>query len=187
MVNRIWQHHFGEGLVSTPSDFGVNGARPTNPELLDWLASEFMEHGWSMKHIHRLILTSASYRQSSAMNSKGYSVDAGSRLLWRYPPRRMEAEVIRDSILQVSGLLDLRMGGRGFSFFEANENYVRVYTPRQEWPAETFRRMIYGTVVRQRVDGVFGVFDCPDAGQIAPKRTSSLTPLQALNLMNSSS
>jgi hypothetical protein len=106
-------------------------------------------------------------------------------LLWRFPPRRLEAEAIRDTILCVSGKRDLRMGGPGFSFFEPNDNYVRVYTPKKEFGPETFRRMVYGTVVRQRPDGVFGVFDCPDAGQIAPKRTRSTTPLQALNLLNS--
>jgi hypothetical protein len=186
MVNRIWQYHFGQGLVSTPSDFGVNGARPSHPELLDWLASEFMEHGWSVKYIQRLILNSATYRQSSASRSDGLQADAGTRLLWRFPPRRLDAESIRDSILTVSGKLDIRAGGAGFSFFEPNENYVRVYNARSTWPANTFRRMVYGTVVRQRPDGVFGIFDCPDAGQIAPKRTSSTTPLQALNLLNSS-
>jgi hypothetical protein len=186
MVNRIWQYHFGEGLVSTPSDFGANGARPTHPALLDWLAAEFMEHGWSIKHLHRLIVTSAAYRQASDARMDCLAVDAGSRLLWRFPPRRLEAEAIRDAILSVSGKLDLRMGGPGFSFFEANDNYVRVYAPRREWTPDTFRRMIYGTIVRQRPDGVFGVFDCPDAGQIAPKRSSSTTPLQALNLLNSS-
>jgi hypothetical protein len=186
MVNRIWQFHFGEGLVSTPSDFGLNGARPTHPELLDFLASEFIEHGWSMKHIHRLIVNSATYRQSSAPREGALAVDRNSRLLWRFPPRRLEAEAIRDSILAVSGKLDLRIGGPGFSFFESNDNYVRLYTPRNEWPSETFRRMVYGTIIRQRPDGVFGAFDCPDAGQIAPKRGQSTTPLQALNLLNSS-
>ncbi|HWN94202.1 MAG TPA: DUF1553 domain-containing protein, partial [Methylomirabilota bacterium] len=186
MVNRLWQYHFGEGLVSTPSDFGVNGARPTHPELLDWLAAEFIEQGWSLKHIHRLILNSATYRQASDSRKDGLAVDANSRLLWRYPPRRLEAEPIRDSILAVSGQLDLRMGGPGFNFFEANDNYVRVYAPRREWAPDTFRRMIYGTVIRQRPDGVFGAFDCPDGGQIAPKRGRSTTPLQAFNLLNSS-
>jgi hypothetical protein len=185
MVNRIWQYHFGEGLVGTPSDFGVNGAAPTHPELLDWLASEFVAHGWSVKHIHRLILNSATYRQSSDARENCVAVDAASRLLWRFPPRRLEAEPIRDSILAVSGQIDWRAGGPGFSFFEPNDNYVRVYAPRREWPAETFRRMIYGTVIRQRPDGVFGAFDCPDAGQIAPKRSRSTTPLQAFNLLNS--
>jgi hypothetical protein len=186
MINRIWQYHFGEGLVSTPSDFGANGARPTHPELLDWLATEFIEHGWSIKHIHRLILSSATYRQSSDSRRDGLAVDANSRLLWRFPPRRLEAEPIRDCMLAVNGRLDLRMGGPGFSFFEPNDNYVRVYSPRREWTSESFRRMIYGTIIRQRPDGVFGAFDCPDAGQIAPKRGRSTTPLQAFNLLNSS-
>jgi hypothetical protein len=186
MVNRLWQYHFGEGLVNTPSDFGANGARPTHPELLDWLASEFNARGWSVKAMHRLMVNSATYRQASAMRPECLAIDAGSRLFWRYPPRRLEAEAIRDAILSVSGKLDLRMGGPGFSFFEPNDNYVRVYAPRQEWPPDTWRRMIYGTIVRQRPDGVFGAFDCPDGGQIAPHRTRSTTPLQALNLLNSS-
>jgi mono/diheme cytochrome c family protein len=186
MVNRIWQHHFGEGLVGTPSDFGVNGARPTHPELLDWLASEFMAHGWRLKHIHRLVVNSATYRQTSEPRAECLAVDASSQLLWRFPPRRLEAEPIRDAMLQVSGKLDQRAGGPGFSFFEPNDNYVRVYAPRREWSPDTFRRMVFGTVVRQRPDAVFGAFDCPDAGQIAPKRSRSTTPLQALNLLNSS-
>ena len=186
IVNRLWEYHFGEGLVSTPSDFGINGARPTHPELLDWLAAEFMQHGgWSLKHIHRLILTSAAYRQSSAARSDCLAADAGSRLLWRFPPRRLEAEAIRDSILAVSGQLNLKMGGPGFSSFGTNNNYVRVYEPKNEFGPEDWRRMIYATTIRQRPDGVFGVFDCPDGGQIAPKRSRSTTPLQALNLMNS--
>ena len=224
MVNRLWQHHFGEGLVNTPSDFGVNGARPVNPGLLDWLAAEFMRPSvgvggsgsgdpepnadaagalvinarapgdpapravaapWSIKHMHRLIVMSATYRQAGQARQDCLAVDAGSRLLWRFPPRRLEAESIRDTILAVSGKLDLKMGGPGFSFFEPNENYVRVYAPRKEYGPDSFRRMVYGTVVRQRPDGVFGVFDCPDGGQIAPKRTRSTTPLQALNLLNS--
>ncbi|MBI3876132.1 MAG: DUF1553 domain-containing protein, partial [Verrucomicrobia bacterium] len=136
-------------------------------------------------HIQRLIVTSAAYRQAGGARKECLAVDAGSRLLWRFPPRRLEAEPIRDTILAVSGKLDLKMGGAGFSFFEQNDNYVRVYAPKQEFGPETFRRMVYGTVVRQRPDGVFGVFDCPDGGQIAPKRTRSTTPLQALNLLNS--
>ncbi len=224
IVNRLWQYHFGEGLVNTPSDFGRNGGRPTHPELLDWLAAELVapswavealnrsivksvENGrrsgplndstierfnastlppWSLKHLHRLIVTSATYRQSSAPRQECLAVDAGARLLWRFPPRRLEAEPLRDGILAVSGRLDLKMGGPGFSFFEPNDNYVRVYTPRREWTPESFRRMVYGTVVRQRPDGVFGAFDCPDGGQIAPRRNRSTTPLQALNLLNSS-
>lgn len=185
MVNRIWQQHFGEGLVSTPSDFGANGAHPTHPELLDWLAAEFIAHRWSVKHIHRLILNSATYRQASTPDPAGLRRDAGARWLWRFPPRRLEAEPLRDAILTVSGNLDGRGGGPGWSPFEPNDNYVRVYVPRQEFGPAEWRRMVYATNVRQRPDGVFGVFDCPDGGQIAPKRTRSTTPLQALNLLNS--
>jgi hypothetical protein len=193
LVNRLWQYHFGEGLVSTPSDFGANGARPTNPELLDWLAAELVEPAcagkpspaWSLKHIHYLMVTSSTYRQSSAPRKDCLAVDANARFLWCFPPRRLDAEAIRDSILAISGKLDLRMGGPGFSFFEPNENYVRVYEPKEEYVPEDWRRMVYGTIVRQRPDCVFGVFDCPDGGQIAPKRARTSTPLQALNLANS--
>jgi hypothetical protein len=185
IVNRLWQHHFGTGLVATPSDFGFNGGRPTHPELLDWLASELIQHKWSLKHIHRLTVTSATYRQSSGSNADGLAKDAGARLLWRYPPRRLEAEAVRDSILAVSGKLDLTAGGPGFDLFEPNVNYVKVYTPKKEFGPAEFRRMIYQQKPRMQLDDTFGAFDCPDAGQAAPKRNSSTTPLQALNLLNS--
>ena len=186
MVNRIWQHHFGQGLVATPSDFGANGAKPSHPELLDWLASEFVARGWSVKALHRLIVTSATYRQASTERPEGLAHDASAKWLWRFPPRRLEAEPIRDAILAVSGKLDLKAGGPGYSVFEPNDNYVRVYNARQEFGADGWRRMIYMTKVRMQQDSTFGAFDCPDGGQIAPKRGSSTTPLQALNLLNSS-
>lgn len=185
MVNRIWHYHFGTGLVDTPSDFGLNGTKPTHPELLDWLASEFIARGWRMKEIHRLILLSATYRQASTPSSKAMAVDAQNRLLWRFPPRRLEAEPLRDTMLAVSGKLDLRMGGPGFDLFEPNDNYVKVYVTKQEYGPEEFRRMVYQNKPRVQLDDIFGAFDCPDAGQIAPRRTSSTTPLQALNLLNS--
>jgi hypothetical protein len=185
IVNRLWQHHFGEGIVATPSDFGLNGARPSHPELLDWLAAELVEHGWRLKHIHRLIVTSATYRQSAVANPEGLAADAGSRLLWRFPPRRLEAEVIRDAMLAVGGNLDLRMGGPGFDLFEPNTNYVKVYTPKKTFGRAEWRRMIYQSKPRMQLDDVFGAFDCPDGGQIAPKRNRSTTALQALNLLNS--
>jgi hypothetical protein len=196
MVNRLWQHHFGEGLVSTPSDFGKKGAPPSHPELLDWLASEFMTPkfsvpgetapaAWSIKHIHRLIVTSAAYRQSSASRREGIAADAGSRLIWRFPPQRLEAEALRDAILAVSGKLDLRAGGPGFSAFQTNDNYVRIYNAKTEFGPPEWRRMIYMTKVRMQQDSTFGAFDCPDGGQITPKRMRSTTPLQALNLLNS--
>ncbi len=185
IVNRLWQYHFGAGIVDTPSDFGRNGGKPTHPELLDWLAAELVSSGWSLKHIHRLIVTSATYRQSSAATSSGMAKDAQTRLLWRYPQRRMEAEPLRDSILFTSGKLDLRMGGPGFDLFQPNGNYVKVYTPKTEFGPAEFRRMVYQQKPRMQLDDTFGVFDCPDGGQIAPRRNISTTPLQALNLLNS--
>ena len=185
MVNRLWHYHFGKGLVETPSDLGVNGARPSHPELLDWLATEFQSRGWSLKAMHRLILTSATYRQSSEPRPDGLQADAQARLLWRFPPRRLEAEPLRDTILAVAGVLDTSMGGPGFDLFEPNDNYVKVYKPRGSFSQSEFRRMIYQTKPRVELDDVFGSFDCPDAGQITPRRTVSTTPLQALNLLNS--
>ncbi len=185
LVNRIWQHHFGEGIVSTPNDFGRNGARPSHPELLDWLADEFMSHGWSIKELQRLIVTSATWRQASAPEPKGLQKDAATRLLWRFPPRRLEAEAIHDSMLAVSGVLDLRMGGPGYSVFAPNSNYVRVYDPKPEYGPAEWRRMVYQTKVRMAQDSTFGAFDCPDAGQSSPHRARSTTPLQALDLFNS--
>ena len=185
IVNRLWHYHFGQGIVSTPSDFCLNGAKPTHPELLDWLAGELIAHGWKLKEIHRLILLSATYRQSSQPDARGLSVDADSRLLWRFPPRRLEAEPIRDSILFASGKLDLKMGGPGYQVFEPNDNYVRVYDPKKEFGAAEWRRMIYQFKTRMQQDETFGGFDCPDAGQVAPKRPRSTTALQALNLLNS--
>ena len=111
--------------------------------------------------------------------------DAGTRLLWRYPPRRLEAEPLRDAILAVCGNLDDRMGGPGFDLFEPNTNYVKVYNSKKEFGPADWRRMVYQSKPRMQLDDVFGSFDCPDAGQITPKRTSSITALQALNLLNS--
>jgi mono/diheme cytochrome c family protein len=185
IVNRLWHYHFGEGLVATPSDFGANGARPTHPELLDWLASELIARNWSLKSIHRLILCSTAWRQSSQSRLEGLAVDAGSRLLWRHPPRRLEAEALRDTVLSVSGALDLQMGGPGFDLFETNTSYVKVYVPRATFGPAEFRRMIYQNKPRMELDPVFGAFDCPDGGQVAPRRNVSTTPLQAMSLLNS--
>jgi len=189
IVNRLWHYHFGQGLVSTPSDFGRNGARPSHPELLDWLASELIQSGWSLKHIHRLMLTASVYRQRSGIADSKHQnpqlVDRDNRLLWRMNRRRLEAEALRDAILTVSGKLDTRMGGPGFDLFEPNANYVKVYNPKQDFGPAEFRRLIYQSKPRMQLDDTFGSFDCPDAGQVAPKRNASTTPLQALNLLNS--
>lgn len=185
MVNRLWHYQFGSGLVDTPSDLGANGSSPTHPELLDWLASEFIQHGWSIKHLQRLILTSKTWKQDSAPDSTALAVDASSRLLWRFPPRRLEAEGIRDCILAASGRLDFTTGGPGFSAFEVELENVRHYFPKKDFGPSDWRRMIYMTKVRQEKDAVFGIFDCPDGSQVTPKRGRSTTPLQALNLFNS--
>jgi hypothetical protein len=185
IVNRLWHYHFGNGIVASPSDFGRMGTPPTHPELLDWLATELIRGGWRLKPMHRLILLSSTYRQASMPNPRGLSSDAGDRLLWRYPPRRLEAEAIRDSILQSSGVLDLTMYGAGFSAFKPNDNYVRVYAPKDVWGPADWRRMVYMNKVRREQDAVFGAFDAPDAGQVCPRRSRSTTPLQALNLLNS--
>lgn len=185
IVNRLWQFHFGVGIVATPSDFGANGGRPSHPELLDWLASELIENNWSLKHIHRRLLLSKAWQQASTPRSDGLAIDASSQLLWRFPPRRLEAEAIRDCMLSASGVLDPTMGGPGFSGFEVDLENVRHFHPKSTYGPEDWRRMIYMTKVRQEQDSVFGLFDCPDASQVVPQRSRSTTPLQALNLMNS--
>jgi hypothetical protein len=184
MVNRIWHYHFGQGLMRNPSDFGFNGGRPSHPELLDWLATEFMANGWRPKHIHRLIMLSSTYRQSSKSDARAASIDGGNALLWRFGSRRLEAEPIRDTMLCIAGNLDLRMGGPGFDLFEPNTNYVKVYNSKQTFGPAEFRRMIYMTKPRMQLEATFGVFDCPDSAQPLAKRNCSTTPLQALNLLN---
>jgi len=184
MVNRVWQYHFGTGLVETPSDFGRNGGKPSHPELLDWLAGEFIRGGWSVKRLHKLILTSETYRQSSRINETAQQVDADCRLIWRFPSRRLEAEAIRDSMLQVSGVLNLAMGGRGYSFFKSRGG-LSGFPPVETFGPDELRRMIYSHKIRMERVPVFGAFDCPDAGQPMPKRGTSTTAIQALNLFNS--
>jgi hypothetical protein len=190
MVNRIWQGHFGRGLVETASDFGHSGREPSHPELLDWLAAEFIRSGWSMKHMHKLIVLSATYRQSStgggptADGPQPESIDADVRLLWRYPSRRVDAETIRDSMLAVSGQLDLEMFGRGFNLFDKRGG-LTGFVPVEHFTDDGLRRMIYAHRVRRERDAVFGAFDCPDGGQSTPRRRESTTPIQALNLFNS--
>ena len=184
LVNRIWQHHFGTGLVSTPSDLGRMGESPSHPRLLDWLALEFIAQGWSLKKLHRLIVNSRTYQQSSRPRSQALQVDAETRLLWRFPPRRLEAEAIRDSILFVNAKLNLKMGGPGFDFFNQRGG-LSDYSHRETFEEDGWRRMIYAHKVRMQAVDIFGAFDCPDAGQMSPRRSRSITPLQALSLMNS--
>jgi hypothetical protein len=189
IANRLWHYHFGTGIVDTPSDFGVNGGQPSHPQLLDWLASELVDpaspaNRWRLKALHKLIVTSRAYRQTSTPREDGLTVDSGSRLLWRHPPRRLEAEPLRDAILAVSGSLKTTMGGPGFDLFEPSTNYVKVYNTKTTFTDDDFRRMVYQSKPRAELDSFFGAFDCPDAGQVQPKRTVSVTPLQALNMLN---
>ena len=184
MVNRIWQGHFGTGLVDTPSDFGRAGSRPSHPGLLDGLAREFLTNGGSAKHLHRLIVLSSTYRQSSAHRKAAAALDAEARLLWRYPPRRLGSEPIRDAMLAVAGELNRQRGGRGFDLFDQRGG-LSGFKPVESFPADGLRRMIYAHKVRREPEAVFGAFDCPDAGQSTSRRRESTTPIQALNLWNS--
>ena len=184
VVNRIWQHHFGGGLVLTPSDFGRMGARPSHPLLLDWLAVELVDRGWSLKALHRTILRSATFRQSSRPRTEAIDVDADCRLLWRFAPRRVEAEVIRDSILAASGTLNPDRFGPGFDFFR-QKGGLSDYHPHETFDERGRRRMIYATKIRMQAVDIFSAFDCPDAGRMTARRSRSVTPLQALSLLNS--
>jgi hypothetical protein len=184
MVNRIWQGHFGAGLVGTPNDFGLNGLPPSHPELLDYLAGEFVRMGWSMKQLHRRIVLSKTYRQSSAGRAEAMAIDADARWLWRYPRRRLESEGIRDCMLAVSGRLNDKMFGRGFDLFDQRGG-LSGFKPVESYRDEGLRRMIYAHKVRREREAVFGAFDCPDAGQSTALRRVSTTPIQALNLFNS--
>ncbi len=186
IANRIWQFQFGLGIVDTPSDFGRNGTPPSHPALLDYLAHQLIKNAWSLKHLHRLILNSRTWQQNNEPNPKAARVDATTRLLWRFPPRRLEAEPLRDSILAVTGALDLtNAGGPGFNPFEVEMENVRHYHEKTDYGPADWRRMVYMTKVRQEREHVFGAFDCPDASMVVAKRSRSTTPLQALNLLNS--
>ncbi|MBI1246687.1 DUF1553 domain-containing protein [bacterium] len=184
MANRIWQGHFGTGLVETANDFGRNGLKPSHPELLDWLSRELMDGGWSLKNIHRQIVLSATYRQSSQFNEEADKIDAGDRLLWHFPPQRMMGEVVRDSLLSLCGDLNLEMGGPGYSLFDKRGG-LTGFSPIESFDSNGHRRMIYAHRVRRERDAVFGAFDCPDYGQSTSRRRESTTSIQALNLFNS--
>ena len=185
MVNRLWHHHFGAGLVDTPSDFGFNGGRPSHPELLDWLADEFIKNGYSVKHIHRLIVNSATYRQSSRHRVDTAKHDANNRLLWRKSPMRLEAEALRDSILSVAGQLNLARGGPGYQDFQLTiRGATHYYNPIDRDDPALFRRSIYRTWARSGRNGLLDALDCPDPSVVAPRRAVTTTPLQALSMLN---
>ncbi|MGC6459805.1 MAG: DUF1553 domain-containing protein [Akkermansiaceae bacterium] len=187
MMNRLWHYHFGQGLVKTPNDLGFSGGEASHPKLLDWLAAEFREQDWSLKAMHRLMVNSATYRQSSMPDSKAKRVDTDNVLLWRSSPRRLEAEVIRDSILKVAGQLNTTMGGPGFRDFKMHKHKGSwVYDPIDPEGAEFNRRSIYRTWARGSVHPLLAPLDCPDPSSTAPARSVTTTPLGALALMNTS-
>lgn len=186
IVNRLWHYHFGVGIVETCNDFGFNGGRPSHPEILDWLADELARHEFRLKPLHRLIVTSAVYRQESRERPDAHQVDAGNRLLWRRAPQRLEAEAVRDAMLAVTGDLVERLGGPGFedfTTFNANSQFYVVV----DAVGETFqRRSLYRTWVRSGRSPFLDVFDCPDPSTLTPQRAVTTTPLQALSLLNNS-
>lgn len=227
LANRVWQWHFGTGIVDTPSDFGFLGSQPTHPELLDYLASRLIANGWKLKALHREILLSKTYQQSSsvilpptdserptdrvsagsdrrmksaglpesvggpspasAQPHPGLLIDKDARLLWRFPPRRLSAEEIRDTMLTVAGKMRLEpMGGPGFRLYKFTQNNVSTYFPLDQHGPETYRRAVYHQNARASVVDLLNDFDLPDIAFAAPTRANTTTPLQALTLLNHS-
>ncbi|MEZ6050792.1 MAG: DUF1553 domain-containing protein [Planctomycetaceae bacterium] len=189
LVNRVWQYHFGKGIVDTPSDFGAMGGQPSHPALLDWLARRLITSeseggfGWRLKPLHKFIMLTQTYQQSSAARDEAIAVDADSRLLWRFPPRRLSAEEIRDTMLSITGKLDTRMGGPG-STLPLPAGQRRHLCALEEHGPETYRRAVYHQNARASVIDLMSEFDCPDPAFAAPRRSATTTPLQALTLMN---
>ena len=183
MVNRVWRWHFGRGLVATTDNFGLLGERPSHPDLLDWLAAWFMDNGWSVKKLNTLILTSATYQMSSTASPAALQQDANNVLLSRAPLRRLEAEPLRDSLLELGGLLDKQVGGFVWTF----ENYKLVFnhTSEDATTYESNRRALYLPVIRNHVYDLFELFDFPDPGTVNGNRADSTIAPQALYLMNS--
>ncbi len=188
IVNRLWHFHFGRGIVDTPGDFGRMGSRPTHPELLDWLASDFLEHGGSLKHLHRLIVTSAAYRQSSRFEPRFAEADNDNRYLWRMSRTRLDAEEVRDAVLMAAGQLDRTMGGPSVQQFNMSPG-VHV-TPVVDYQGfdvdrrEMERRAVYRFVFRTLPDPFMEALDCPDSSQLTQARNVSVTAPQALALLN---
>src|SRR5262249_22559392 len=167
IVNRIWAWHFGRGLIATPSDFGTRSEPPTHPELLDYLAVRFMRDGWSIKKLHRLIMLSRVYQQRADDRTESSKLDPDNRLLWKFPRRRLDFEQMRDSLLYVSGRLDLTLGGQCADLTKES----------------TTRRTVYGFIDRQNLPGLFRTFDFAGPDTHAPQRFETIVPQQALFLM----
>jgi hypothetical protein len=188
MVNRIWHYHFGQGIVGSPSDFGVMGERPSDPQLLDYLASTFEENGWSIKRMHRMMMLSSAYQQSSAYQAQAAEVDPDDKLVWRFNRRRLEGEVIRDSMLFTAGELNMKMGGPGVypplppGVSMPRSTYMNWKTEKDR--TESDRRSVYVFVKRNLRYPLFEAFDFPDTHESCPRRYATVTPTQPLALMN---
>jgi hypothetical protein len=187
IVNRVWSYHFDRGLVDTPNDFGHRGGLPSHPELLDWLSVEFRDDGQSLKQLHRLVLLSSTYRQSSINNPAAAKVDSENRLLWRMNRQRLDAESVRDAVLAVSGTLRSQMDGPGFDLFRFKDDHSPVYDhsaiEKINDPA-AWRRTVYRFVVRSVPNPFLECLDCADPNINTPVRNTTLTALQALALLN---
>jgi len=191
MVNRVWQHHFGTGLVATSDNFGARGEKPSHPELLDWLANEFVANGWSVKKLHRLVVLSAAYQAGAHADERALKVDPSNRLFGRAPRRRLDAESLRDSLLVVSGRLDRAIGGNdsGELLAKEGENIGakflpnRVQTDHPIFTAST-RRSLYLPVIRNAVPDVFALFDGTDPNGVTAVRNDTTVASQALFLLN---
>jgi hypothetical protein len=190
MVNRIWRHHFGRGLVDTPNDFGELGDRPTHQDLLNWLASEFMDSGWSVKHIHRLILNSATWQQSSVASAQSLALDAEGVWYSRQMLRRLDAEEVRDGMLHTAGILNNKMGGPSFFSPMPPRVLATASTPETTWgrssESETLRRSLYIKVKRSLLPPMLVAFDLADSDLTCPARFKTTQPSQALALLNGS-
>lgn len=189
MANRVWQHHFGRGIVRSPNNFGTQGDRPTHPELLDWLACELVENHWSLKHLHRLILMSSTYRMSSRGNAEALARDPTNDLLWRFDMRRLSAEEIRDSILAVTGSLNRKMSGPGIYPEIPPEVLAGQSRPGYGWGqsplVEQNRRSVYIHLKRSLMTPILESFDAPETDRTNPVRFSTTQPTQALAMLNS--
>ena len=171
IVNRVWAHHFGFGIVRTPSNFGSQGDRPSHPELLDYLAARFLREGWSLKKLHREMMLTAAYELADDNSARNYAEDPDNRLLWRYNRRRLDAESLRDSVLYVSGKLDLKEGGPAFRLDQAGK--------------DALRRTVYACVSRRQLDPMLALFDFPNPNNTSEQRMQTTVPLQKLFFMNS--
>jgi hypothetical protein len=190
LVNRVWGWHFGQAIVRTPNDFGAQGEPPTHPELLDWLARDFMDHGWNLKRLHRLILLSRTYQMRSVAEGRGVKADPENRLLWHFPRRRLEGEAIRDSLLACAGTLNLKAFGPPVVPPLSKEELTGLFDAKGKWPitkdvAEHTRRSVYLLVRRTFVYPFFAAFDPPEVMTSCARRRQTVVPTQALTLLNS--